>query len=282
MRYLTGRVGLADETVAMSSTASIVKITSADGTELACERSGSGPNLVIVNGALSDRGSADGLRPHLDPFVTVIAYDRRGRGDSGNADRYAPEREMEDLAAVLEASGGPALVFGQSSGGMLALEAALRGVPVSHLAINEPPYIVGDSRRRPSPDLAERLRRLVDSGDREAATHLFLRDSVDLSEEGIAALRSGPGWPRMLGLAHTLAYDALVSGQCELPASERRAEFRTPTLVLRGGASLPWIRLGAEVLAASLPNGRLTDLPGQQHNPAPDALAAALLAFLVS
>jgi pimeloyl-ACP methyl ester carboxylesterase len=264
----------------MSSTASLVMIASADGTRIACERSGSGPNLVIVNGALSDRSSAAGLRPHLDPFVTVIAYDRRGRGDSGDGERYAPEREMEDLAAVLEASGGPSVVFGQSSGGMLALEASLRGLPVSRLAINEPPYIVGDSRRRPSPDLAERLRRLIDSGDREAATHLFLTDAVGLPEEALAGLRSGPAWPRMLGLAHTLRYDALIAGQYELPLSERRAAFRTPTLVLRGGASEPWIRLGTEALAASLPNGRLVELAGQQHSPAPDVLAAALLEFL--
>jgi pimeloyl-ACP methyl ester carboxylesterase len=266
----------------MSSTTSLLKISSADGTPIACERSGSGPNLVIVNGALSDRSSGAGLRPHLDPFLTVITYDRRGRGDSGDGERYAPEREMEDLAAVLEASGGPASVFGQSSGGMLALEASLRGLNVSRLAINEPPYIVDASRRRPSADLAERLGRLIDGGDREAATHLFLTDAVGIPEEGLAALRSGPAWPRMLGLAHTLAYDALLAGRYELPAIERVEAFRTPTLVLRGEATAPWIRLGTEALAASLPNGRLTDLPGQQHNPAPDVLAPALLAFLTS
>jgi pimeloyl-ACP methyl ester carboxylesterase len=266
----------------MNNTASLLKILSADGTSIACERSGSGPNLVIVNGALSDRSAAASLRPLLDPYLTVIAYDRRGRGDSGDDERYAPEREMEDLAAVLEASGGPAFVFGQSSGGILALEASLRGLNVSRLAINEPPYIVGDSRRRPSADLAERLRRLIDGSDREAATHLFLTDAVGIPEEGLAVLHSGPAWPRMLGLAHTLAYDALVAGRYELPAIERLAAFRTPTLVLRGEATAPWIRLGTSALADALPNGRLTDLPGQEHSPAPDVLAPALLAFLTS
>ena len=266
-----------------SSTATrIDHIPSADGTLIACERSGSGPTLIVVNGALSDRSVVTGLRPYLDDRLTVIGYDRRGRGDSGDSAEYAPEREMDDLAAVVSASGGPAFVFGHSGGAILALEAALRGLPVSKLALNEPPYIPEGTRPRPSADLAARLGRLTDAGDREAALHLFLTDGTGLPEEAIGGLRASPAWPRMLGLAATVRYDAAVAGRCELPSVERLATFATPTLVLQGGATLPWIKRGTAALAKSLPNARLGVLRGQQHNPAPDVLADALLGFFAS
>jgi pimeloyl-ACP methyl ester carboxylesterase len=265
----------------MSSTSTLVEhVPSADGTPIACERSGSGPNLVVVNGALSDRRSTAGLRPHLDPHLTVIGYDRRGRGDSGDDARYAPEREMEDLAAVIGATGGQAFVFGQSSGAVLALEAALRGLPISRLVLNEPPYIVGDTRRRPSADLAERLRRLVDAADREAALHLFLKDAIGIPENAVYELQSGPAWPRMLGLAATMAYDVTITDGNELPGIDRLATFPTPTLVTCGEATAPWIQIGTSALAETLPNGRLETLAGQGHTPAPDILASALLRFL--
>jgi pimeloyl-ACP methyl ester carboxylesterase len=260
---------------------SIDKVRSADGTLIACERSGSGPNLVIVNGALSDRRSAAGLRPHLDPNFTVIAYDRRGRGDSGDAERYAPEREMDDLAAVLEAGGGRAFVFAQSSGAILAMEAALRGLAVDRLVLNEPPFIVGDSRRRPSADLAERLSHLVNAGDRESAVHLFLTDAVGLSDVEVAGMRSTEAWPAILKLAPTTAYDAALTAGHEMPAAARLEAFEIPTLVTCGGATLPWIQRSTKALAEALPNGRLEQLPGQGHRPAPDVLAPALLEFLI-
>jgi pimeloyl-ACP methyl ester carboxylesterase len=259
---------------------SIDKLRSADGTVIACERSGSGPNLVIVNGALSDRRSAAGLRSHLDPSFTVIAYDRRGRGESGDAEGYAPEREMDDLAAVLEAAGGRAFVFGQSSGAILALEAALRGLSVDRLVLNEPPFIVDDSRRPPSADLAKRLARLVEAGDRESAVHLFLTDAAGLSDADVAGMRSTEAWPTMVSLAPTTAYDATLTAGNDLPPAARLAAFQTPTLVTCGSASPPWIRRATKALAEALPNGRLELLPGQEHRPAPDVLAPALLEFL--
>jgi pimeloyl-ACP methyl ester carboxylesterase len=262
-----------------TAAATLDHIPSADGTLIACERSGSGPSLVIVNGALSDRRSADGLRPHLDPHLTVVAYDRRGRGASGDAPHYAPEREMEDLAAIVAATGGNAFVFGHSSGAILALEAVLRGLPVKRLALNEPPFIVGSSRRRPSVDLEDRLRRLIDAGDREAALHLFLTDATGLDEAAIGGVRSGPAWPRMLELAHTASYDAALTSGNEMPAAERLASLRTPTLVLNGDKTAPWIQTSVAALAASIPSARREVLAGQAHNPEPGILAKALLAF---
>ena len=265
-----------------SAAASLDHVPSADGTLIACERSGSGPSLVIVNGALSDRRSADGLRPHLDPHLTVVTYDRRGRGASGDAPRYAPEREMEDLAAVVAATGGNAFVFGHSSGAILALEAVLRGLTVKKLGLNEPPFIVGTSRRRPSADLEDRLRRLIDAGDRESALHLFLTDATGLDEAAIGGVRSSPAWPRMLEIAHTAAYDAALTSGNELPAAERLASLRPPTLVLNGDKTAPWIQMTAAALAAAVPGARREVLAGQAHNPEPGILAKALLAFFTN
>ena len=265
-----------------TAAASLDHVPSADGTLIACERSGSGPSFVIVNGALSDRRSADGLRPHLDPHLTVVTYDRRGRGASGDAPRYAPEREMEDLAAVVAATGGNAFVFGHSSGAILALEAVLRGLTVKKLGLNEPPFIVGTSRRRPSADLEDRLRRLIDGGDRESALHLFLTDATGLDEAAIGGVRSSPAWPRMLEIAHTAAYDAALTSGNELPAAERLASLQVQTLVLNGNKTAPWIQMTATALAAAIPGARREVLAGQAHNPEPGILAKALLAFFTN
>src|SRR5690348_3770906 len=102
-------------------------VTSRDGTTIAYDRSGEGKALILVGGALSDRSAGAPLTSLLAPRFTVISYDRRGRGDSGDTPPYAVEREIEDLDALIGAAGGSAGVFGMSSGAALALEAANRG-----------------------------------------------------------------------------------------------------------------------------------------------------------
>src|SRR4029079_9459845 len=72
---------------------------------------------------------------------TVYAYDRRGRGQSGDTQPYAPAREVEDIAALIEAAGGSACLLGLSSGGALALEAAASGLRVEKVVAYEPPYV---------------------------------------------------------------------------------------------------------------------------------------------
>src|SRR5256885_1465111 len=112
-------------------------VTSHDGTPIAYERFGDGPPIVLVSGALCDRqtpSSGVPLAQRLEGFTTY-AYDRRGRGDSGDTQPYAKEREFEDLHAVIEAAGGHAGVYGMSSGAILALEAAAAGLPITALAL---------------------------------------------------------------------------------------------------------------------------------------------------
>lgn len=139
---------------------------SADRTRIAWYSGGSGPALVVVNGALSDHTTTDVLRPLLEPHFTVVGFDRRGRGASGDTHPYSLEREVEDIAAVIAANGPNALVLGHSSGAVLSLEAAMRGVPITRLAVNEPPYILPGTRplrpRRPTDSLHFWRRRTIE------------------------------------------------------------------------------------------------------------------------
>jgi pimeloyl-ACP methyl ester carboxylesterase len=258
-------------------------VTSADGTRIALERSGSGPPLVIVNGALSVGTTSNPLGPLLEPRFTLVRFDRRGRGASGDAPSYAPEREIEDLAAVLEAvaARGPAFVFGHSGGAILALEAVMRGVPMQRLAVNEPPYIVEGTRDRPPLEIVDRLRALVSAGDREGTLRTFFVDQVGLPEAAVEQLRASPGWQPMLAIAHTAAYDSALTVHSEVPA-ERLAELRMPVLVLTGGASYPWIGASARQVAEAVPGAELVTLPGQPHSPAPEVLAPQLVRFFLA
>ena len=149
-------------------------VQSRDGTTIAFVRSGSGPSLILIVGALSDHTAAAAFSPHLESHFTVYSYDRRGRGESGNTQPYTVEREMEDLAALVDDIGEPVFLFGHSSGAILALEAALGGVPVQRLVLYEPPFTIDGQRPWLAPDLAGRLQELLVANDREAAVRLFL------------------------------------------------------------------------------------------------------------
>ena len=154
-------------------------VRSKDGTTIAYERSGSGPALILVDGALCSRafGPSPKLAPLLARHFTVYAYDRRGRGESGDTPPYSPEREVEDIAALIEAAGGSASLLGLSSGGALALEAAASGLPVDKVVAYEPPY-VDDGGQRGGAAHEGQLKRLLAGGDRGGAVKYFMKDMV--------------------------------------------------------------------------------------------------------
>jgi pimeloyl-ACP methyl ester carboxylesterase len=259
-------------------------VTSADGTSIAFDRSGSGPALILIGGALTDRRAADELVPLLDRRFTVVAYDRRGRGDSGDRPPYAVEREVEDLGALIDAVGGEAFVFGHSSGAVLALEAAIDDLPITRLAIYEPPFVVDDTRPPIPPDYVERVRALVAEDRRGDAVEYFLTQAVGVPQGAVTQMRGAPMWPRMESLAHTIAYDGAVmdghlSGE-PLPAAWV-ASVTIPTLVMDGGASPDWARNAVRQLAAILPNAERGTLAGQDHGAAPDLVVTALEGFFL-
>jgi pimeloyl-ACP methyl ester carboxylesterase len=250
------------------------RVQSADGTAIAFDRSGAGPALVLVVGAFSDRSSTKTLARGLGSTFTVFEYDRRGRGDSGEAGPYSIQREVDDLAAVLDAAGGSAYAFGHSSGGALLLEAAASGIPVRALAVHEPPYTEGPSR-----EFAARLADLAANGRESDATEAFLA-LMGTPSGVLEQMKAGPYWKHMESFAHTLAYEVGLCNDGSIPV-DRLARISVPTLSLAGGASPEWAREGAQAIAAAVPTGHARVLDGQGHGVADDVLIPVLTEFFV-
>ena len=186
-------------------------VTSRDGTTIAFDRLGEGPPIVLVTGGSVDRMSNVPLAQELASDFTVLNYDRRGRGPSGDTPPYAIEREVEDIEAMLEAAGGSANLYGTSSGAALALRAAADGLPVTKLALWEPPFIL-DENARPPKDQVEQYETMVAEGRRGDAAEYFMTKVVGMPPEFAAQARTEPWWPNQEALAHTLAYDARIMG----------------------------------------------------------------------
>ena len=260
------------------------RVESKDGTAIAFESSGQGPALILVDGALCYRGAgpSKSVAAELSADFTVFTYDRRGRGESGDTAPYAVEREIEDLGALIEAAGGSASLCGFSSGAVLALDAANRGLGVEKLALYEPPFIVDDSRAPLPDDYASRLDRLMSADRRGDALRLFM-GQVGMPKVLVALMRFMPAWSKLKSVAPTLRYDAAVMGDTQsgrpLPA-ERWSAVTAPTLVIVGGKSPGWMQNGMSALAALLRDAELRSLEGQTHMVKAKPLAPMLREFL--
>ena len=254
-------------------------VTSADGTTIAVERSGSGPPVILVCGGSTDRMSNAGVAEILSERFTALNYDRRGRGDSGDTEPYAVGREIEDIQAVLADAGGEAFLYGSSSGAALALEAAARTPGITKLAMWEPPYFTEEFfSGRPPLDTAQTYRKLVSEDRRGDAVEYFMAKVVGMPAEFVAQARSAPWWASQEKIAHTLAYDAEVMGDYTVP-TELASSITAPAIVIDGGASFPFLHATADALAEALPNGERATLEGQEHNVDPAALAVVLTEF---
>lgn len=260
---------------------------SADGTKIAYTRAGTGPALVLVDGAMCYRGSSpnDDLAKELAAHFTVYTYDRRGRGESTDTTPYAVEREVEDLDALVREAGGSALLFGISSGAALALEAVDRGLPVPKLALYEPPFILDDTRKPVPADYATRLDEAVAAGKRGKAVKIFMTEGVGLSGGVVAMMRIMPFWSKLKRVAHTLPYDTAVVGDHQsgrpLPAPAW-PEVKIPAMTIDGGKSPEWMRNGVAALAKALPSADHRTLAGQTHIVKAAALAPVLTDFFRS
>jgi pimeloyl-ACP methyl ester carboxylesterase len=254
-------------------------VTSTDGTTIAYERTGSGPPLVLVDGAMCYRGAGPmgPLAALLSDTFTVYTYDRRGRGESSDTLPYAVAREVEDLQALIAQSGGEAHVYGISSGAALALATAAAGPGVTRLALYEPPFLAEVEEGARNKEYTERLRELLDAGRKGDAVALFMTH-VGLPAEAIAGIRAQPGWARMEAIAPTLAYDDEVLADGRVPRRVA-STIRVPALVLSGAASPQRLQAAAQVTAEALPTADHRTLDGQTHDVAPDALAPVLIEF---
>jgi pimeloyl-ACP methyl ester carboxylesterase len=258
--------------------------TSRDGTRIGYVTSGEGPPLVLVHGGLGDHTRWSELVPYLQPHRTVHAMDRRGRGVSGDGSDYCPEREFEDVAAVVDAvaevAGSDVDVYGVSNGATFALGAATLASRIRRLALYEPG--LADAGDLVTPELERRLDELLAEGDHEGLVEAFFRDALGLGDDGIAAMRAQPAWPARVAAAPTLPRELRNTPE-ELFDPERAAQVTVPILLLEGSESPESLRADVRRVAAAVPDSRVVVLEGQAHSAdflAPQLVAEQLLGFL--
>ncbi|MDA0633507.1 alpha/beta fold hydrolase [Nonomuraea sp. MCN248] len=266
----------------------MARVVSRDGTSIVYERVGDGPVVVLVGGGLDDGTENGPLAQELAEDFTAVNYARRGRAGSGDVQPYALEREIEDLAALIDAVGGPAHLFGASSGGALALEAAAAGLPIGKLAVFEVPYAVGGPAVEAWQAYVTQLRAALADGRRDEAVKLFMR-LAGVSEQDIAGAESSPMWSPLLELAHTLAYDAACLGDGPPPAA-RLATITQPTLALTGsgvdphmaGLQSDFFSGAADAIAACVARAERRVVEVREHTVNAKALAPVLTDFFRS
>lgn len=258
----------------------IETISSRDGTRIAYSRNGQGSPLVLVHGTTADHTRWAPILPALEEHFTVYAVDRRGRAASGDAEDYAVEREFDDVAALVDSLPEPANLLGHSYGAICSLEAALRTENLRKLVLYEPPIPSG-IEIYPT-EVVARIQSLVDAGDREGAVVTFFREVVHAPPHELEQLRSLPSWPARVAAAHTIPREMCGSDGYVFEPN-RFSGLRTPTLLLLGGDSPPFLRAATEAVHSALPNSRIVTLPGQQHtaiNTAPELFVREVLQFL--
>ncbi len=256
-------------------------ITSKDGTTIAYDKVGKGPAVILVGGAFQYRAfdqRTARLAELLGRRLTAYHYDRRGRGASGDTQPYAVEREIEDLEALIDQAGGPAFVFGNSSGAVLALEAAAHGAAIKKLALYEPPFNSGDAMaRQAAQNYSQQLNALL-SENRRGDAVAFAMTTWGAPAEAVAGMRQTPIWSMFESVAPTLAYDDAIMGDGSVHP-ERLASISIPTLIIDGGSSPAFMHYAAEALADALNNAEQRTLEGQAHDVAPEVLAPVLEEF---
>lgn len=254
------------------------KTLSRDGTSIAYELGGHGPAVILISGAMSTGGTVAPLAAALSDRFTVLWYDRRGRGESGDTAPYAVAREVEDLGALIAAAGGEACLWGVSSGGALALEAAASGLPVRKVAVYETPFAdFSEQGAKERAEYTENLTAALAEGRRGDAVELFLR-LTGMPDEMIQGARQSPVWPGMEAAAPSLAHDNAVMGDGLLPR-ERLASITVPVLAVAGGASPDWLQEATRAVAETVPRGSYRNLAGQTHMVDPNALAPVLAEY---
>lgn len=257
-------------------------VTSKDGTAIAFDKTGSGPAVILVDGALGSRGFESGLgqlAALLSEHFTVYHYDRRGRGDSGDHQPYALEREIEDIEALIDDAGGSAFVYGVSSGAALAMEAALSlGGKFRKLAMYEAPYNDDPQARQNWANFVKEIKGDIAAGRGDDAVLRFMM-LVGMSPDDVPDVREQPWFALLAAMGHTLLYDAAALGDESAIPHDKAARVSVPTLVMDGGASFPFMHTAAAALAEAIPNVERRTLDGQTHEVEAAALAPALIDF---
>ena len=247
-------------------------VLSADGTRIALETSGRGPNLLIVHGTGTIRAT---WAPLFAAHFTTVAMERRGRGDSGDSPQYDIERETEDVLAAIESLDTPVVLFGHSFGGLCALEAAAAGADVAALILYEPAIHEEVATRE-----IERLEAFIATGDAEAAVRAHYA-AAGMSNAEIEAIAASPGWQARVAAAATIPRELRAISAHQF-SGDRAADVDMPALLLLGGESPAPVANAVATLGKALPNARTVVMPGQAHvamYTAPEMLADSVFSF---
>lgn len=260
-------------------------VISRDGTKIAYEKKGNGPAIILVAPAAADHKDAVPLSEHLANHFTVYNYDRRGRGESSDASQYTVQQEVEDIDVLIDEAGGDCILFGSSSGAVLALEAASQlGGKVTKLIMYEPPFIINDSRPRVPVDYVQNLNKLINGGKRSEAVEYFMIEALGIPSEYLSYMKAEPSWGGLEIMAHTLPYDGIIMGDTQSgnPLPTERWNVNIPTSIMTGENSESFVHDGAKALAVLLPLSEYNILLGLDHSAimmAPDVVAKAIVEF---
>lgn len=255
-------------------------VMSKDGTKIAYDKRGDGPVVILVLGSLNKRGSGKKLAQALSDRFTVVAYDRRGRGGSGDTKPYTVEKEIDDLEALVDQLGGSASLYGHSSGAVLAILTAQRlGPKIRALAVYEVPYNRNPEAQQASTVYRDNLTKLLAADERDAAVASFVK-SVGVTDKQVAAMKRIPLWKSLTDMAPTLAYDTIELVE-RYPVIDLR-DVGAPTLVMYGAASPAFMAETAEEIASAVPGAKLQSLEDQTHDVKPEVLGPVLADFFGS
>ena len=259
-------------------------VTSADGTIIDYDAYGEGPTVILIGGATQhraiDQRTTETAKQLAAEGFTAVDYDRRGRDRSGDTPPWSLAREVEDIAALIEATGAPAALYTSSSGATIALAAVTEGLDVSALALYEPPYFAGSDRT----EQITTLERMLNAGKLDEATRYNMTALIGLPATAVEEIAQAPWWPGLVAVAPTLIYDhkALHDIETDPDWRSRWAAVTVPTVVYSGDQTFPGMPEAADAVAAALPNAQRQVLSGQDHGPAPEAIVPELVGFLRS
>lgn len=267
-------------------------VTSKDGTKIAYDKTGTGPAVILVDGATATRafgGSAELAQSLAKKGFTTYVWDRRTRGESGDTQPYAVAREIEDIEALIDLAGGTAHLYGISSGGALALEAAaVLGRKVDKLAVYEVPYMgANPAASVPAPEVFTQIKQLVKDGRNGDAFVTYMGQWIP--DEMLAGMRQAPFWPMMEAVAPSLVNDATIMfGRNFTPQEELLEKIAVPVLALSGdvdmlpGVDTSFFAQAAQAITKMVPHGTYKLLSGQNHDVNAEVIAPVLVEFFKS
>ncbi|HOZ37146.1 MAG TPA: alpha/beta hydrolase [Anaerolineaceae bacterium] len=258
-------------------------IHSQDNTPIAYEITGSGPLLIIVTGALNTHnfGVPGEMVPFLQEHFTVLTYDRRGRGQSGDIPPYSIEKEIQDLAALIDHNGGKAYLYGHSAGAALALfTAAQFPGKVLKVAAYEPPLGGGWLERTMTNLLIRQIGKQVAKGENLAVVKRFMR-FVGMDEQLIKDTLASEHGQTIIDMAGTIVYEAEIQKASKAFLQNQAANLPMPVLMLAGTISFKTAAAIMTTFTQVIPRAESQILEGQTHSVEPAIISPILQEFFL-